>query len=450
MASQGKQLLQDWLDRNEDPMAKIAVTDIDGVLRGKLVSREKLTSALSGGFGFCDVVMGWDSNDQLYDNVTFTGWHSGYPDAQVRLVPDTARRLPLEDNLLFMLGEFVGDAEAICPRGVLRRVLERCTKLGFQVKAGFEYEFFVFNETSTTAAAKGYRDLVPLTPGNFGYSILRNSVHAELHRDIMDLGTAMRMDIEGLHAETGPGVLEAALSVADGLEAADRANLFKTFMKVLAQRRDLLATFMAKWSNDVPGQSGHLHLSLVDDTGKNLFYDAKGDGTMSALQRHFVAGQQRLLPQFAAMVAPTVNSFSRLVPGYWAPINATWGIENRTCALRVIPGEKAQRVEFRIGAADGNPYLVMAAAVAAGIYGIEEKLELGSPITGNAYEDAKGAAEMPATLTAAATNLRQSSEAARYFGEDFVNHFAATREWEEREFQKHITDWELKRYFEII
>lgn len=165
------------------------------------------------------------------------------------------------------------------------------------------------------------------------------------------------MPIEGLHTETGPGVLEAALTVDDALAAADKAALFKTFAKAVAQRRKLMATFMAKWSPDYPGQSGHIHVSLIDSDGKSVFHDPSAEGSMSTAMRHFVGGQQALLPQVLGMVAPTVNSYTRLIPGFWAPTSATWGIENRTTALRVIPGSaKSQRVEYRIAAADGNPY----------------------------------------------------------------------------------------------
>lgn len=431
---------------------KVGVFDLDGVLRGKYIHRDKLESALAGGFGFCDVVLGWDSNDQLYDNVRFTGWHTGYPDAQVRLLPETCRALPEEGDGLFLLGEFAGEAEAICPRGTLRRVLARAERLGLAASAGLEYEFFVFDETPHSLAEKGWRDPQPLTPGNFGYSVLRNSVHAELYEDLLGLGEAMRFPLEGLHTETGPGVLEAALCVSDALEAADRAALFKTFSKVLCQRRGLVATFMAKWSGDYPGQSGHVHVSLRGADGASVFHDPAAPAHMSAAQRSFVAGQQALMPELLALVAPTVNSFTRLVPGFWAPTHATWGIENRTCALRVIPGsEKSQRVEYRVAGADANPYLALAAALGSGLHGMEAALEASAPVEGNAYEaELPQDRALPPTLWDAAQRLKGSAPARDLFGEAFVEHFAASREWEEREYRRHVSDWELRRYFEII
>jgi len=431
---------------------KVGVFDMDGIMRGKYMSREKFLSSLEKGFGFCDVVLGWDSHDQLYDNVTFTGWHTGYPDAPVRILPDSCRDLPFEDGMLLFVGEFAGDAEAICPRGVLRRVIEKAGSMGLEPFAGFEFEFFVFDETPESARGKHYKNLTPIAPGSFGYSVLRNSTHADFYSDLLAICEAMDFPIEGLHEETGPGVLEAALSVSGGLAAADRASLFKTFAKVLAQQQDRMATFMAKWSPDWPGQSGHIHISLRDKSGKSAFHDPKAEGGMSARMRHFVGGQQALMPEILAMVAPTVNAYTRLIPGFWAPTDASWGIENRTCALRVIPGgEKAQRVEYRVAASDANPYLALAAALGSGLWGIENEIEPGPAIQGNAYEARfPRKLALPTTLWEAAQRLKKSKPARATYGDAFVDHFAATREWEEREFRKHITDWEMERYFEII
>lgn len=435
---------------------KVGVFDIDGIMRGKYMSKDKFLSSLEKGFGFCDVVVGWDSHDQLYDNTTITGWHTGYPDAEVRILPDSCRELASEEGMLFFLGEFSGRYEDVCPRGVLRRVLERADKMGFAVKAGFEFEFFVFDETPETVREKNYRDLKPIQPGYFGYSVLRNTVESDLYRDILDACILMDMPLEGLHEETGPGVVEAAITVDEALAAADKAALFKTFAKILMQKRGLMATFMAKWSPDWPGQSGHIHISLTHKSGKNkgkgVFYDAKDPDGMSQMMKHFVAGQQKLMPEILAMVSPTVNSYTRLIPGFWAPTEATWGVDNRTVALRVIKGsEKSQRVEFRVAAADCNPYLALAAAIASGLHGIEAGLVPEPKIEGNGYtQKIPKRLALPTTLWEAAQRLKGCKVARDLFGDIFVDHFAATREWEEREFRKHITDWEMQRYFEII
>lgn len=431
---------------------KLGVFDGDAILRGKYVSREKFLSSLNKGLGFCDVVLGWDSNDQLFDNVKFTGWHTAYPDAPIRVLPETFRDIPFEPRTALVLGEFSGRAEAVCPRGTLRRVLARAKNLGYDVNASAEFEFFMFEETPDSVREKGFRNLKPMTPGFFGYSVLRNSVHAELYQEILDLARDMRFPIEGLHTETGPGVLEAALAYTDALEAADRAALFKTFTKVLAQRHGLMATFMAKWSNDYPGQSGHLHVSLKRNDGSSVFHDASKTDEMTDEMRWFIGGQQALMPELLSMVACTVNSYSRLVPGYWAPTSATWGIENRTTALRVIKGgPHSQRVEYRIAAADINPYIALSAAIGSGLWGIENRIEPDAPIVGNAYDrEHPKKRRLPGTLWEASERLLASKAARSLFGDEFVEHHAATRQWEEREFRKAITSWELSRYFEII
>ncbi len=431
---------------------KVGVFDIDGVLRGKYMSRRKFLSALESGFGFCDVVLGWDLHDQLYDNVTLTGWHTGYPDAPVRILPESCRVIPWEERTLFFLGEFAPPAEEICPRAILRRIVDKARAMGFQCHAGFEYEFFVFQETPASVREKNYRDLVPMAPGNFGYSILRSTVQSEFYTELLDTCRALDIEIEGLHEETGPGVLEAAIAVAEACDAADKAALFRTFTKVMAQRMGMMATFMAKWSPDWPGQSGHIHISLKGVDGGAVFHDQAAANGMTETMRHFVGGQQRLMGEMLAMVAPTVNSFTRLIPGFWAPTEASWGIDNRTCALRVIPGgPKAQRVEYRIAAADANPYIALAAALGAGLWGIENRVEPDAPTEGNAYDKKfPKRLALPATLWDAAQRLKSSKPARALFGDEFVDHFAATREWEERQFRKHITDWEMERYFEII
>jgi glutamine synthetase len=442
-----------WMDERSATHVKIGVTDIDGILRGKYLRRDKFVSALSKGLGFCDVVLGWDSADQLYDNVKYTGWHTAYPDAPVRIVVESGRELPFEPNTLFFLAEFADKAEPVCPRALLRRVVAKCRAMGYEPFAALEYEFFVFNETPDSVRAKGYRDLQPFTPGMFGYSVLRSSVKCEFYQELIALSEAMDFPIEGLHTETGPGVLEAAIAVDTAERAADKATLFKTFTKVLAQRNSLMATFMAKWNNRYPGQSGHIHVSLRTTAGdRSAFYDASKPHGMSDVQRSFIAGQQRLLPELLCMYAQTVNSFSRLVPGFWAPTHATWAVENRTTALRVIPGsDSSQRVEMRLGSADANPYIALAATLASGLYGIEQKWEPEPMVVGNAYEQTfPEHLRFPRTLYDAGTRLLESRAARTLFGDAFVEHYAATRQWEEREFQKHVTDWELERYLEII
>jgi len=431
---------------------KVGVFDIDGILRGKYMSKQKFLASLDHGFGFCDVILGWDSFDRLYDNVSYTGWHSGYPDANVRILPDTCRDLPFENDGLFFLAEFSGASQLICPRAVLRRTLDKAASMGFKVLAGFEYEFFVFNESPASIREKHFQDLQPMTSGNFGYSVIRNSVETQTYQLLLKLGEQMDFPIEGLHEETGPGVMEAALAYDYALSAADKAALFKTFSKVALQRENKMATFMARWSEDYPGQSGHIHLSLVNKNNEAVFFDKNLPHNMSQIMQQFIAGQQQLMPELMAMIAPTINSYRRLVPGLWAPTAATVGVDNRTCAIRIIAGsEKSQRLEYRIAASDANPYIILSAVIASGLYGIEHQLKLSDLVKGNAYDQQFDKLKpLPVDLWQAAQVLKTSKMARQYFGDDFIEHFVATREWEVREFRKHISKWELERYFEII
>ena len=432
---------------------KVAVSDIDGILRGKYLHRDKFFGAAEGGFGFCDVVFGWDSGDQCYDNTQVTGWQHGFPDALARLDLDTARHVPWDNGVPFFLGEFVnadGSPYPVCPRQTLKRVLKRAEKLGFAPMAGCEFEWFNFAESPQTWAAKAGVGPQPITPGMFGYSLLRMADQRGFFNALMDEMAAFGVPIEGLHTETGPGVYEVAIAFSGALESADRAILFKTGAKEIGKRFGVMPSFMAKWSQQYPGCSGHIHQSLSD--GKtNLFYDAKSKRSMSKLFESYLAGQIACLMEFAPMFWPTVNSYKRLVDGFWAPVKPTWGLDNRTASFRVIAGSpKGTRLETRCPGADMNPYLAMAAVVAAGLHGVEKGLKLTAPPITGTNQGADHIPRAPRSLIETTRRFKASDIARDWFGDAFVDHFAATREWEHRQWQDAVTDWELKRYFEII
>ena len=436
---------------------KVAVSDIDGILRGKLLHIDKFLGAAQphpgGGFGFCDVVFGWDSQDACYDNAQVTGWQHGFPDALARLDLDTARHVPWDDNVPFFLGEFVnadGTPFAVCPRQTLKRVLKRAEKLGLQVMTGMEFEWFNFAETPQTWAAKQGVAPTTITPGMFGYSVLRMGDNRGFFNALMDEMAAFRVPIEGLHTETGPGVYEVAIAFSEALEQADRAILFKTGAKEIGKRFGVMPSFMAKWNQRLPGCSGHVHQSLSDGKS-NLFYDAKSKRSMSPLFESYLAGQVACLMEFAPMFWPTVNSYKRLVDGFWAPVKPTWGLDNRTASFRVIAGSpKATRLETRCPGADVNPYLAMAAVIAAGLHGVEKGLKLTAPPITGTNQGAEHIPRAPRSLLRTTHNFKESKIARNWLGDTFVDHYAATREWEHRQWQDAVTDWELKRYFEII
>jgi glutamine synthetase len=449
-----KEILQ-YVKDHPSGRAKIAFTDIDGILRGKYISSEKLISVTENGMGFCDVIFGWDAGDVVYDNTRYTGWHTGYPDAPAKLDIATFRKIPWENDLPFFLGELTdqkGNPLDIYPRQLLKKVLNDASREGYSPMFSQEFEWYNFAETPQTANDKHFKNLTPLTPGMFGYSILRSSYENPYITDLFEWLKKFNIPLEGLHTETGPGTYEAAIIYSGILEAADRAILFKTAVKEIAYRHGIIATFMAKINENLPGCGGHVHQSLWDKADKkNLFYDEKDKIKMSGLMKSYVAGQLFCLPHILPMFAPTINSYKRLVEGAWAPTTLTWGMDNRTVALRVLSGSnKSCRLETRVIGSDVNPYLAMVACLAAGLYGIKNKMKLKQPPTeGNGYNDSSHGV-LPSTLLEATQKMKESEVATEILGEKFVEHFTQTREWEWKQHLKAVTDWEYKRYFEII
>jgi glutamine synthetase len=430
-----------------NPKVKVAITDIDGILRGKYLHKDKFLSALEGGFGFCNVVFGWDSGDLAYEGMDYTGWHTGYPDAIANLDPASFRKVPWDREVPFLLGDFELE---ICPRHLLRKVRAQAEKAGFRARFGQEFEWFNFRENTEELNARNFHNPEPLTPGMFGYSLLRMARNSDFLNELYDGMNDFNVPLEGLHTETGPGVLEAAILYGDVLESADRAVLFKSGVKEIGLRHGIMPTFMAKISDKLPGCSGHLHQSLWDDK-KNLFFDGARSGKMSALMESYIAGLLHCMPHVLPMYAPTINSFKRLVEGAWAPTTITWAIDNRTTCIRALPGgSKSTRIELRVVGSDANPYLAHAASLASGLYGIRHKLKLKQkPTRGNGYRDVSNGI-LPSNLWNATQAMKTSEVAEELFGKEFVKHFTGTREWEWKQHAKAVTDWEYKRYFEII
>ena len=426
---------------------QLLVADLDGVPCGKVLSAEKVRKALaSEGLGLCDVAFGWDLADAPYDgDEGITGWHHGYPDAAVRV-----RGADVRGDGALVLGDFAGGhLEPVCPRSLLRRVLAQAAERGYALRGALEYEWV---NLRTDGLAAGHPP-EPATAGMHGYSTLRPAALPgyadELWTELAELG----VPLEALHTETGPGYYEAAYHYAEGLEVADRALLLKYAVKRVGLRRGLTATFMAKWRGDLPGCGGHFHQSLVAlDGGRAVLTDRGAPDGLSRVGRHYLAGMLLWLPRLLALYAPTVNSYKRLAPGSWAPTHVSWGVDNRTAAVRVVRGASATRIELRVPGADANPYLVAAAALASGLYGIAEALPLELPaLRGNAYAHAAGLTPLATHLAAATEALRRHRDgAAELLGAPFVDHFLRTRDWEWRRSEAAVTDWERARYLELV
>jgi glutamine synthetase len=327
--------------------------------------------------------------------------------------------------------------------------------------AASELEFRFFRESQVSLREKDFGpNLMPLNPGMNCYAISQASADDQILGRIARMMRDHGVEIEGYNREHGPGMYEMNIRYANALTAADRTMLFKTGVKEICYQMGMCATFMAKWKDQEDGSSGHSHLSLWDrNLEHNLFWDDEAEGHMSLTMRQFLAGVLDKLPEFMALYAPLINSYKRYIEGTWAPLNTTWGMDNRTCSVRVINnGRRSIRIENRVPGADANFYLVFSAMLASGLYGIENKLELPARLDGNAYEPATIAKALEtrqiralARNLAEATHLFKHSEVAReYLGADFVEHFATTREWEVREYEKAVTNWDRRRYFELV
>ena len=292
------EILQQLAGQNTEKV-KVAIVDIDGIVRGKMISYEKFVAIVEKGFGFCNVVFGWDSGDVAYDNSQYTGWHSGYPDATAVIDLNTFRQIPWDNDTPFFLADFRDSNNndlPVCPRSLLKKIIKQADDEGYTPYFSQEFEWFNLVENTEDLYAGKFRDVKPITQGMFGYSLQRAAEKSEYFNDLFTLLKKFGVPLEGLHTETGPGVYEAAITYSEILEAADRAVLFKTGVKQIAHNHGIIATFMAKFNEGLPGCSGHVHQSLWSKEKKqNLFYDKKKPSGISVLMEGYMAGPTRLL-----------------------------------------------------------------------------------------------------------------------------------------------------------
>ncbi|KAF8475891.1 hypothetical protein BDZ91DRAFT_197679 [Kalaharituber pfeilii] len=486
---------QTWTEENIrqslefDDKVKVAGFDVDGILRGKVISSRKFLSILSSGFGFCSVIFGWDMHDKPYfKELTISNAANGYRDIIAQVDLNSYRRIPWEQEsfppgtftapkksvpffLVYFLDPDTMQPVAPDPRGFLKRYVDKAAKSGWKAMAGAEYEFFNF---SSPKDASGSSHPVPpnpstmphLTPGMFGYSVTRPVHNSEWYYAVWENCKKFKVDIEGWHTESGPGVYEAALEYQEVDEMADRAGLFKYVVKSISTKYGITPCFMAKPREGLPGNSGHMHISLVDsETGENLFAAKEPNPNpqypdiahLSPLAVYFLAGMLRGLPDIMPLFAPTVNSYKRLVENFWAPVTVSWGLEHRSASIRVIAPPiavpKSTRFEIRTPGADANPHFVLGVILGLGIYGIENKLELPVPPLGKGEDTSGAKAEhrLPNTLREATMRfMKKGSMAREVFGDAFVEHYGGTRLHELKLWEEAVTDWELKRYIETV
>ncbi|KAL5093883.1 hypothetical protein Trisim1_009359 [Trichoderma cf. simile WF8] len=460
-----------------DTKIKLAGLDVDGILRGKLVSKKKFLSIATAGFGFCSVIFGWDMHDQTYlRELKISNAENGYRD--LLAIPDlnSFRRIPWENNIPFFLITFHDPDTKLpicaCPRGLLKTQLDRLRSKGYGAMAGAEYEFYTFQTPDDSSSPANFlqnnppHQLPSLTEGMFGYSLTRPVHNRDWYYEIFDTCEEFDCNVEGWHTESGPGVFEAALEFGEVAEMADRASLFKYVVKSVGAKHRITPCFMAKPKQGLPGNSGHMHVSIVDENGKNLLARETVDENapwkdvagLSDLGRHFLAGVLEGLPDIMPLLAPTINSYKRLVENFWAPVTVSWGLEHRAASIRLIapPTSKASatRFEIRVPGADTNPHFVLAAVLGCGWRGVEKKLEIPCPPLAMG-ENVGGSSDQGARLAkslreATARFMAKDSIAREVLGDDFVDHFGGTRENEIRLYDEAVTDWEMKRYIEAV
>ncbi|KAL5533113.1 hypothetical protein ACEPAF_4889 [Sanghuangporus sanghuang] len=460
-----------------DSKVKVAV---DGVLRGKFMSKDKfLSAASSDGFGFCSVIFGWDIHDTVYSReLLISNKDNGYRDVIAQIDLSTYRRIPWEGNVPFFLVSFLDpdtrEPLCVCPRSVLRKVAKKAEDKGWNCFAGVEYEYFQFKETPNTLAEKQFTNLNPLTPGMHGYSLLRTQLNHEYFEGLFDESLKFEVPVEGHHTETGPGVYETALAYTHATRIADNAILFKYVAKSVGMKLGIVPSFMAKPWGNLPGCGGHIHVSLGDQSGKNVFgiseEELKNGGRKNAKYSDlkyvsqecewFLAGVLDGLTDVMPTLVPTINGYKRLVGGeaFWAPNAVTYGYDSRAASIRIISPPSAPpsatRLEVRVPGADLNPYFALSAIFSLGLRGIEKKLEPGPPVTHFKPEDRlSGKVKMLSTsLETATKEMMKPGSTAReeaVFGDDFVEHFGGTRQHEVKLWNEAVTNWEVERYLEL-
>jgi glutamine synthetase len=379
------------------------------------------------------------------DGYAMTSWEKGYGDMEFVLDYDTIRRLPhLPKTVMLQCDLVLADHAPVepAPRTILKKQLARAADLGYVALAGTELEFIVFDDTYESAWNAGYRGLTPSNQYNVDYSILGTTRVEPLLRDIRNSMHAAGMVVEGAKGECNFGQHEIGFLYDEALVTADNHSVYKTSAKEIAALHGKALTFMAKF-NEREGNSCHIHLSLRGADGSSVFWE---DGRRTPLYDHFVAGVLATMQDFTLMYAPNVNSYKRFAAGSFAPTSVAWGLDNRTCAVRLVGHGPSARMENRLPGGDVNPYLALAAMLAGGLHGIEHELELEDEQVGNAYTSDKP--KVPGTLRAARDAFTSSEVARAVFGDEVVDHYTNMADVELASFDAAVTDWELRRGFE--
>jgi glutamine synthetase len=430
----------------------VCIADMQGRLVGKRFQAEYFIDGAHEETHGCDYLLANDIDMEPVPGYAAASWEKGYGDLVMKPDLATLRRIPWLDGTALVLCDVLDHHHhelAHSPRQILKRQVARLAERKMRGVFASELEFYLFEETFESALAKRYHSL--RTAGSYieDYHILQTTKEEGVMRAIRNGLQGAGIPVESSKGEWGPGQEEINIRYADALEMADRHVILKNGVKEIAHGQGKAVTFMAKWRYDLAGSSCHIHASLWDEAGeKPLFADEKSDYGMSKLMRAFVAGQIKYAPEISYFLAPYINSYKRFQVGTFAPTRTVWSRDNRTAGFRLCgEGTKAIRIECRIGGADLNPYLAFSALIAAGLAGIDENLELGPPHQGDAYVG-KALPEVPKTLREATDALDGSELLRRALGDAVVDHYVHTARWEQFEYDRRVTDWELMRGFE--
>jgi len=438
------------IDAGEIDTVIIAFPDAQGRLVGKRVSgRFWRDVVLPHGAEACNYLLSVDVDLNTVDGYPMSSWETGYGD--MALIPDvdTLRVLPWQPGTALVMADLGwenGDRVVQSPRDILNRQRERLADRGLVAYAGTELEFLVFDDSYREAWAKGYRALTPSTDYNVDYNLLATTRLEPLLRDIRVSMDGAGMYSEGVKGECNLGQQEIAFRYAEALQTCDDHTIYKNGAKEIADRHGKALTFMAKF-NEREGNSCHIHLSVRSASGEAVM-SGDGEHGFSPLMGSWIAGVLATLREFTFLYAPTINSYKRFAKGSFAPTGVAWGVDNRTCALRVVGHGSGLRVENRVPGGDVNPYLAVSAIIAGGLHGIEHELPLPDPLAGNAY--ASGVETLPTTLREAAALFDQSAIARAAFGDDMVEHYLNQARIEVEAFDAAVTDWERVRGFERL
>lgn len=374
----------------------------------------------------------------------------GYPDVFFRADLTSARVLSWHEGTVAVNGTFVqpdGSPTPIAPRNILAEQVSRAGAHDLDVQVGFEFEFYLFEGVLADLEANDYR-LRPLATRPYTYSVFRSSIDDELLLGWRAALEAAGVHIESLAPETGPGQYELNTRYVEAMRAGDDAFLYKHSLKELATARGMMASFMAKPGRELPGSSCHLHQSLWSHATGEPILPGGAPGELSQTGRHYLGGLIDTMTELTALFWPTVNSYKRPTPYSWGATTATWGLDNRSVAVRMVGSEPGQqRLEHRMGGADVNPYILIAACIAGGLYGIEHEIEPPDPVLHDAYADTS-LPRLPRTLSDALDRLESSAVARKCFGDDFVDHYLAMKRWEVSEYHDEVSDWEIRHYIE--